>query len=170
MSISSKHQEKGAHMSMFTASDVVQFALRMEEDGVKFYRDAAERAEIFEVKNLFIFLANEEENHQKTFENLLSNVTLSDPPEDFPGEYLHYLHGYIDGKFFVRMGETAEKAEASSMAKALEFAIQREMDSIHYYQELKAFVPVEDHPTLDKVIREERKHFMQLSRLKKELI
>jgi len=169
MSISSKYQGKGAQMSLFTASDVLQFALRLEEDGVKFYREAAERAENFEVKNLFIFLANEEENHKKTFVDLLSKEPLSEPPEDYPGEYMHYLHGYIDGKIFVDLGDKAEKAESSSIAKALEFAIQREMDSVHYYQELKTFIPVEDYPTLDKIIHEERKHFMQLSQIKKDL-
>ncbi|NVN90073.1 MAG: ferritin family protein [Desulfuromonadales bacterium] len=170
MSISSKFQEKGTQMHLFTASDVLQFALRMEEDGVTFYREAAERAKNFEVKNLFIFLANEEENHKKTFEEFLSKVTLSEPPEDYPGEYLHYLHNYIDDKIFVDLSDKSEKSESSSVAHALEFAIQREMDSVHYYQELKAFVPVEDHPTLDKIIHEERKHFMQLSQVKKDLV
>ena len=169
MNISTKYQEKGNQISSFTASDILQFAVRMEEDGVLFYRKAAERVNNLEVKNLFIFLANEEEIHQKTFEEFLSKVTLAESIEDYPGEYLKYLHNYIDDKIFVELSYKSKKAESSNVSNALEFAIQRKMNSIHFYQELKPFVPIEDHPTLDKIINEERKHFIQLSLFKYDL-
>jgi rubrerythrin len=43
------------------------------------------------------------------------------------------------------------------------------MEAIHYYQELKAFITVDDHKTLDEIIDVERKHFMQLSKAKMNL-
>ena len=49
MESSSKDQMEGA---LFTASDVLQFAVRMEEDGGRFYREAADRSEKLEVKKL----------------------------------------------------------------------------------------------------------------------
>src|SRR5208337_4806129 len=161
MEYSSKGQMEG---TLFTASDVLQFAVRMEEDGGRFYREAADRSKNFEVKKLFNSLASEEAEHKKTFEGLLSKETVIEPREDYPGEYLSYLHDYIDGKIFVPLDDKSAKSESGNVAKALEFAIQREMESIHYYQELKAFVPVDDHKTLDEIIDVERKHFMQLSK------
>jgi hypothetical protein len=58
---------------------------------------------------------------------------LIEPCEDYPGEYLAYLHDYIDGKIFVALDNKTAQSESSNVVKALEFAIQREMESIHYY-------------------------------------
>jgi rubrerythrin len=86
---------------LFAANDVLQFAVRMEENGGIFYRKAAELTEESEAKKLFAFLASEEEEHKKSFEKFLSKVAQYDPPEEgYPGEYLTYLHNYIDGKVF----------------------------------------------------------------------
>jgi rubrerythrin len=166
MESSSKTGMEGA---LFTASDVLRFAVRMEEDGGCFYREAADRTEKSEVKKLFSSLAAEEAEHKQTFERLLLKETEIEPREDYQGEYMSYLHDYIDGKIFVAMDNKSAKSESGNVAKALEFAIQREVEAIHYYQELKAFVTVDDHKTLDEIIDVERKHFMQLSKAKKNL-
>jgi rubrerythrin len=50
----SKEHMEGA---LFTASDVLQFAIRMEEDGKLFYHEAADRSAKPEVKKLFNSLA-----------------------------------------------------------------------------------------------------------------
>ncbi len=154
-------------MSLFAASDVLQFAVRMEENGGLFYRKAAELSDKSEAKKLFEYLASEEAEHKKTFEKFLSKVTLYEPTEDYPGEYLAYLHNYIDGKVFFT--EEVSMTKAIDVASALEFAIQREMDAILYYTELKAFVNGDDQKAIDSIIDEERKHFAQLSEIKKNL-
>lgn len=166
MNSSSRAQADGV---LFTASDVLQFAVRMEEDGGRFYREAADRTENAEVKKLFNSLVSDEAKHKKTFEALLLKEDLFEPREDYQGEYLANLRNYIDGKVFVALDDKSAMSEYGNVAKALEFAIGREMESIHYYQELKAFVSVEGHDSLDKIIDEERKHFMQLSEAKKNL-
>lgn len=154
-------------MSIFAASDVLQFAVRMEENGGLFYRKAAELSEKSEAKKLFEYLASEEAEHKKTFEKFLSQVTLYEPTEDYPGEYLAYLHNYIDGKVFFT--DDTLKLKSIDTASALEFAIQREMDAILYYTELKAFVNGEDQKIIDSIIDEERRHFAQLSEIKNNL-
>lgn len=154
-------------MSIFAASDVLQFAVRMEENGGLFYRKASELAGDSEAKKLFGYLASEEAEHKKTFEKFLSQVTLYEPTEEYPGEYLAYLHNHIDGKVF--FAGDADMTKAIDVASALDFAIQREMDAILYYTELKAFVNAEDQVAIDKIIDEERKHFAQLSEIKKNM-
>lgn len=154
-------------MSIFAASDVLQFAVRMEENGGLFYRKAAELSGNSEAKKLFGYLASEEAEHKQTFEKFLSQVTLYEPTEDYPGEYLAYLHNYIDGKVFFTAD--FDMTKGIDVASALDFAIQREMDAILYYTELKAFVNAEDQVAIDKIIDEERKHFAQLSEIKKNM-
>jgi rubrerythrin len=121
------------------------------------------------IADLFNELAAEEIRHKSVFENLLSQVTKFDPPETYPGEYIAYLRDFIDGKaIFTKKGKT-ELPEIHSTVQALDFAIQREVDSIIFYQELKAYVPKKEQPPIEKIITEERSHFSRLSAMKKDL-
>jgi hypothetical protein len=52
---------------------------------------------------------------------------------------------------------------------AIKFAIQRELDSILYYQEIKKFVTKDQHDLIDGIIEEERRHFLKLSKFLKKL-
>ena len=52
---------------------------------------------------------------------------------------------------------------------ALDFAIQRELDSILYYHEIKKLVPPAQHEILENIIEEERKHFLSLTEMKKSM-
>jgi rubrerythrin len=151
-------------MSIFAASDVLQFAIRMEENGRLFYHKAAELAGNGVAKKLFEFLASEEETHKKTFEEILAHSDVNLPTEDYPGEYLSYLRQYIDDKIF--FSNEKELSKNIDIASALDFAIRREMDSILYYSELKGFLTTEEVKIIDKIIEEERKHFAQLSALR----
>lgn len=155
-------------MSIFAANDILQFAIGMEENGATFYRKAAEQAEKSDVKKLFLHLAAEEEEHQKMFEKFLAQSGEYEPIEQYPGEYLAYLHDYINGKatsvFFT---EDSNSLKALDVASALDFAMKSEMASILYYTELKQFVNEHDQKTIEAIIAEERKHVSQLSETKK---
>ena len=43
--------------------DIVKFALKMELDGKQFYEAAAAKASTKELKDIFLYLAQEEERH-----------------------------------------------------------------------------------------------------------
>jgi rubrerythrin len=58
-------------------------------------------------------------------------------------------------------------AKIKNTKSALDFAIQRELDSILYYHEIKKLVPAAQHDTIEKIIEEERKHFLSLTEMKK---
>ncbi len=160
---------KGENMHTFTAGDVIQFAVRLEENGELFYRKAAEAANDKTVADLFKRLADDETQHKKTFEGLLSRIKWIEPAESYPGEYFAYLKNYMDGRVVFSTDLKGELPDIQDMAGALGFAIQRELDSILYYQELKAFVPEKDFGTLDKIIAEERRHFAELTKAKNKL-
>jgi len=150
--------------------DVVNFAIRIEENGERFYREAAEVITNQPVKELFQRLAQEETGHKKTFEKLLSGLGDYRPPETYEGEYFAYLKDFIDGKaVFKDHPRIGELAKASSTVGALDFAIQRELDSMLYYQEIKKFVDARQGNTIDLIIDEERKHFAILSKLRGEV-
>jgi rubrerythrin len=154
---------------MINAHDVVNFAIRIEENGEQFYREAAQIVPNKAVRDLFERLANEEIAHRKTFEKLLSGMGDYEPPETYEGEYLAYLKDFIDGKaVFKDHPKIPELAKAGSVEGALDFAIQREMESILYYQEIRMFMGTGHTEAIDLIIDEERMHFALLSRLRRE--
>jgi rubrerythrin len=153
-------------MHLFTASDVLKFAVRVEEDGELFYHKAATFAESDDVRRLFNQLADEEIRHRRIFQNMLDEVGEYRPPESYPGEYMTYLRAFIDNRAVFTKKAKDQAGGISDTLAALDFAIQRELDSVVYYQEAKQFVPQKHYKFIDSIIEEERKHFAVLSEIK----
>ncbi|UCD05114.1 MAG: ferritin family protein [candidate division WOR-3 bacterium] len=151
-------------MSVFEPSEVFQFAIRIEEGGEKFYREMANKIENAEVKSLFSALADDEVKHKKTYQGMLSKIEEYEPFESYPGEYFSYLRAYADNIIFTPQRMEEEMKKITDAASALKFAIDRELDSILYYQEVKNLVPKNQRDIIDKIIEEERKHFMKLTK------
>ena len=64
-------------MKIFDASEVFQFAIRIEENGERFYRYAEGIAKEEEEKKIFSYLADEETKHKKEFEDLDKKRNMS---------------------------------------------------------------------------------------------
>jgi len=78
-----------------------------------------------------------------------------------------YLQGSIDGKAVFTTGATKELGGISDVLAALDFAIQRELDSVLYYSEMKKYVTASAQDLLEQVIEEERKHVVILTNIRK---
>ena len=157
-------------MGVFTASDIMEVAIRIEENGYNFYKSAEQIAKKDNEKKLFAGLAQAEVAHKKTFEKLLSGMEKGSQPESYEGEYGAYLKSYVDNNLvFTKDVMDKQLAKIKDTVTALDFAIQRELDSILYYHEIKRLVPAAQHDAIEKVIEEERKHFLSLTAMKKSL-
>ena len=153
--------------TFFDASEVFQFAIRIEENGEKFYHYAEGITKDKEVKKVFDYFANEEVEHKKMFEDMVSKIEKYEPAESYPGEYFAYLRAYVDHIIFTKEEMDKKLSMVKDTLSAIEFAIQRELDSILYYHEAKKFVSEGQHNLIDRIINEEIKHFSKLSELKK---
>lgn len=154
-------------MSLFEPGEVFQFAIRIEENGEKFYRQMVQKFDETKVKELFSYLADEEVKHKKTYEDMVSKIEKYEPFETFPGEYFAYLRAYADKIIFTQKEFDEEIANIKDINAALDYAINAELDSILYYQEIKNLVSENQRSTIDKIIEEERRHFVKLSEIKK---
>jgi rubrerythrin len=153
-----------------TIHDVVNFAIRIEENGERFYREAAGIVPDQNVKELFLRLAGDETSHRKTFEKLLAGLGSYELAETYEGEYFAYLRDFIDGRaVFKDHPKIPDLAKASTVVGALDFAIQRELDSILYYQEFRKYAGTGHEATIDLIIDEERMHFAFLSKVRREV-
>jgi len=154
-------------MSVFAASDIVEVAIRIEENGVNFYKFAEQIAKKEDEKKLFAQLAQAEVAHKKTFEKLFASMEKNNPPESYEGEFGAYLRSYVDNNLiFTKEIMDQQLAKIKDTSAALDFAIQRELDSILYYHEIKPLVPASEHEVIEAVINEEREHFKGLSNLR----
>ena len=151
----------------FDASEIFQFAIRIEENGEKFYLYAVRITEDPDAKEMFSYLAEEEVNHKRIFEDLLSKIEKREPLENYPGEYFGYLRAYVDKIIFTKEAFGKEISGINDTVSAIDFGIQRELDSILYYHEIKNFVPKSQRNLINKIIDEERRHFSKLSELRK---
>jgi rubrerythrin len=157
-------------MAVFEASDIVEAAIRIEENGANFYRYAMQIAGREEAKALFRQLADEEVKHQKTFSEILAGMDQSIPPEGYDGEYAAYLHSYVDNRLVFKSDALAgELGAIRDEVSAIDFAIRRELDSLLYYREIRELLPADRREAIERIILEEKKHFMKLSEMKKRL-
>jgi rubrerythrin len=157
--------------SQFEASDIFEIAMRIEENGGNFYRYAVQVAKEEDAKEMFTWLAGEEDNHKALFKDMLSRIETQVPPESYPGEYGVYLHNYADNNLiFKKEVIDAEMKGITDTLSAIDFAIRRELDSILYYHEIKGFIAKDQHESIDTIINEERKHFKTLSEMKKKYV
>ena len=155
-------------MSDFEASDILEIAIRIEENGSSFYRYAAQIAEDEKTKKIFTYLADEEDKHKITFKDMLSKIEKHKLPESYPGEYGGYLRDYVDGNIvFTKEALNSELSKIKDTLTALNFAIRCELESILYYHESKRFLSKSQQNFIDKIIDEERGHFERLSEIKK---
>ena len=73
--MTAEHQELIDRVArMKTDREVLEMALRLEEDARDMFRDAAERSDSREAKDTFNYLSNFEQGHVNFINNLISNL------------------------------------------------------------------------------------------------
>jgi rubrerythrin len=155
-------------MKIFEASEIMGFAIKIEEKGRVFYDFAAKLAKDEKIKGIFQFLAKEEEKHKRNFEDLKSKIEQNEPFENYPGEYQNYMNAYLENIIFPEENWEERLKTIDNIKAAINFGIRIELDSILYYHEIKRLVPKYQLDSIDKIIEEERAHFLKLLDLKKE--
>jgi len=155
---------------LFSASELINIAIREEATGGTYYRAVAKRAESEDLRSFALQVADMEDAHAEKFRKLLAEVGEYQPVgEQYPGEYQEYLAYLIEGRIFP-MGEQGEElaARQESDLQAVETAAEMEKNTLLLYQELLRFVPERDHALLQGIMDEERMHLMQFTKFKEE--
>ncbi len=156
-------------MKIFNAADAIQFAVKIEENGRLFYLKAADQSQAVEVRDLFRSLADEETKHRAFFQEMLTKIENIPMAEQYDGEYNAYLKDYVDGiEVFAEAAQSGVEDASKNTLSAITFAMRMELDSILYYHEIDQFMGEKYHPVIEKIIREERKHFSKLSKQRKD--
>lgn len=155
-------------MNVLSPQEILQAAMTIETNGEAFYRLAASQAKQPEAAKLFVHLADEEVKHREIFSGLLSQLTEHPSLESYPQELLEYISAFVRNVIFPGKDSAAQTAAGDPLS-AVDFALQRELDSIHFYQELRQLTLTRRENPVDAIIAEERKHFLALLDLKARL-
>jgi len=153
---------------VFNADEVFEMAQQIERNGARFYRRASEATTDARVRQLLLDLAAWEEQHEKTFGQMRSELsererraTVFDPE----GEGVRYLRAMVEGKVFDLEGDpTAWLGSPRNLEDIIRYAIAMEKDSIIFYLALRDLVPESlGRDRIDRIISEEMGHIKVLS-------
>ncbi|MFH1368452.1 MAG: ferritin family protein [Elusimicrobiota bacterium] len=154
-------------MSLFSAGEIIQLGIQIEQNGREYYLDVAKKSKSKEAKEIFEFLADEESKHEKVFKAMLSSVEKYESPEAYSEDYDAYMKSLSKEHVFTGKNKGKEAASlAKSDLQAVGMAIGFEKDSILLFQEMKKLVSEEGHAAVDKLIEQEQGHLAKLALLK----
>ena len=149
---------------MFTAQDILDIAIRLENNGEKTYLDASRNTQDTALKSLLSWIAEEERAHANWFSQLKERLEK--------GEDHHLM-----AEFSRALVEDVVQEQAFSLhevdfetintpEKMIRTFIGFEDDTIAFYEVLKGFI---DDPTIagqmEQIIEEEKKHMTRFGEL-----
>lgn len=147
--------------TMIDERTLLSHAVKVEQDGYRFYIHLAKAMPEKRLMDLFFLFAEDEQRHEMTFKKMLRDCAMQPPTSDKPCDP-------ILERFLVDM----EQYGAQLLEKGLQdgfdrnaqlgVAIQLEKDSILFYGALKAQIGPEQRPLLETIIDEELRHLTRL--------
>jgi len=151
--------------------EVIEMAIATERSGQAFYQNASKLARENSLKELFQYLAEEEEKHLKTFQNFYN--TLKEKPEITPYNWEEaklYLEALVDSKFFASPEKAINLAkEAKSELEAINSAMNFEKDTLLFFYQILEMIKSHEQELVKKIIEQEKKHIQRLSTMKSKL-
>ncbi len=146
----------------FTANDMFDIAIEIEQNGARFYRRAANLMDEKNHKQFLSSLAEMEDDHEKTFAAMKEQLAGSEAAAtvfDPDNENMPYLKALADTRVFFQKDQPEP-----SMKGILTAAIAAEKDSISFYLGMKELVPEKlGRSKVQDIIREEMRHIQLLA-------
>lgn len=151
---------------VFYLSEILKFAVEKEQQAADLYQKLADQVNDAKNKDIFEGLVRDELEHKAFYAAILSSV----PAESSPGvqegeEYAAYMRQLIESSRTTK----PLPIDLSSMPlnDVLDYAIEREKDSVMFYLGLKQYVPKNAKAQVDEIIKEESRHAAVIARLKR---
>ena len=156
---------------MFNAIGVFEIAEQIEHNGARFYRKAAEIFDNNQISEIFIRLSEWEAKHERIFSNMKTQLSEINRESNVTG----LEEKTPDPKVMAGLAVFGIKPEPADelrgnekQADILKRAIEKEKDSIVFYNGLKDFVADSaSRDRIDDIIKEEMHHISILYRWQK---
>ncbi len=151
----------------FNADEIFEMAEEIERNGAVFYREAAKNTSDKEIKQMLLDMADMEDGHLKTFEEMreqLSGQEKGGTVFDPDNQSVLYLQAMADARGFEgKITPTKELTGSETPKEILETALNSEKESVVFYFGLKGLVPVRaGRDKVEAIIIEELSHITTL--------
>lgn len=149
---------------MFTFGDIRNIAVQIEKNGEETYRKASEAVENQKLKDLLIWMADQEQKHAKWFSSLEADQPLTEEQQELENVGKNLLQDMIKGSTFLLNPDNLKNS--STWKEVFDQAIGFEQDTILFYEFLLGFMDDEEtSKQLGVIIEEERIHITQLEQM-----
>ncbi len=149
---------------MFTARDILDIAIRLENNGEKTYTEARRQTADAELQTLLAWIAKEERSHADWFGTLKDRLEQGEDYHLMAEMSKALVEDVVQGQAFSLQEVDFEAIDTPD--KMIRTFIGFENDTIAFYEILKGFI---DDPViaeqLDQIIAEEKKHIEQFRKL-----
>ncbi len=149
---------------MFSAQDILNIAIRLENNGERTYLDARQHTRHDELKKLLAWIAREEQTHANWF-NELKNRLSRDEDHHLMAELSRALVEDVIRQQSFSLQEVDFEA-IQSAEEMIQTFIGFEEDTIGFYEILKTFIDdAAIAKQLEQIIDEEKRHIVQFQAL-----
>ena len=159
----------------FKAAEAYEIALRIERNGARFYRRAAEAVPPGDLRDLLAGLGTMEDDHEARFQAMMQQVETPESPAFDPDDQTGaYLRAMADGNVFAAYEDIDALFRGGVAARPiLEAALAREKDAVVFFSALReSATATRDQEAIGAIVREEVGHVgligRQLANLKGE--
>lgn len=149
------------------AVEVLEIAEQIERNGANFYRKAAELFNDSGIRNVFLELADWEKQHEQIFtemkKELVSSISQSEKSKLDKKELDPKVMACL--AVFGTVSDPLHRLKSiETVTDALKTSIEKEKESITFYEGLKEFIAgVEDRNKVEDIINEELHHIKILN-------
>jgi rubrerythrin len=142
---------------MFSVREIYHLAIQIEKNGERFYREALNEVSSPSLKELIIWIADQELEHQEWFSK--RKAALEDKTDDLDlAETEQAILQNILGDQSFSLKE-ADLSSVNNVEDLLRMAVEFENDSILFYEMLGSFIDDKEvSDRLKEIIKEERQH------------
>ncbi len=151
--------------------EILQMAIVMEEQGIKFYTHGKNFAKNQYTKDRFEELVNMEKDHKLQFANILENLNNNDILTNYIDDTVSiYIESITANPYLDEDHEIKGFMANNPIDKIFQYAIQTEKDAITFYLEIRDLLEKKESiEVVDKIIDEEKSHIVILEKLRKML-
>ena len=155
--------------SVLKLIDVVDIGIEKEKARQDFYDRVATHFDDTDMKSLFTKLRDWEAAHVVKFTSIRDGLKDSETVESYPGEMSAYMNALVDDALYQQVNADNFHTYVKDPEQAINYGIGFEKDAILLFQELIGYIQSKNKEVIHELIKEERKHIVQLIKIKQTL-
>ena len=122
----------------FSGCEIIEIAIQIEKNGIDFYNGLIEMSKHDKAKEVFKYLAQQEEEHIRIFKGIFDPKCSYEPQGAYPDEYFAYMNALASGYIFTKENKGKEIASGVKNDKeAIDLGIKFEKESILFYEGMR---------------------------------